>query len=290
MPTKGEKDAFTGQTLRDHEWDGIRELDFPLPRWWLYLFIGTIIWSIGYAVMFPAVPWLTGYSSGLLGFSSRERVAEQIAEAHQLHAGARDQIATLSFEEIQTDPELTRIALAGGNAAFADNCAACHGAGGAGQSGGYPVLADDAWIWGGTLDDIHQTIRHGIRWESDLDTRIAEMPAFGVDYLSREEIEAVTEYVLSLSDRQTTPALIAAGGETYANECASCHGDDGTGLAELGAPDLTDAIWLYGSEKPAVIAQISRPQHGVMPAWSPRLDDATIKMLTLYVHSLGGGR
>jgi cytochrome c oxidase cbb3-type subunit 3 len=175
--------------------------------------------------------------------------------------------------------------MAGGQSVFGDNCAACHGSAAQG-SPGYPNLADDDWLWGGTLDEIHTTIQHGIRAGDD-DTRESDMPAFGhEDVLENAEIEQVVEYVMSLSGSGDAKA---ADQEIFADNCAACHGDDGKGLPEVGAPNLTDAIWLYGGSREAVTETVTASRHGVMPAWSGVLDDAQIKQLALYVHSLGGG-
>jgi cytochrome c oxidase cbb3-type subunit 3 len=287
MPTKVEKDAITGQDTTGHEWDGIKELNTPLPKWWLYVLYATIVWSVVWWFLFPSWPWGPGYFHGLTGANQRVEYEARMAQAREGQAAYFNQIAAASLDQINQDPELLSFALAGGGAAFADNCAPCHGLGGAGQ-GHYPTLADDSWIWGGTLDDIYTTIQHGIR-SNDPDTRFNEMPAFG-DILSREEINAVAEYVLSLSGRSDHPELAAQGKTVFADQCAVCHGEQGQGTQELGAPNLSDQIWLYGGDKADIVAQITRPQHGVMPAWIGRLDPETIKTLAVYVHSLGGGQ
>ncbi len=290
MPTKIEKDSLTGTETTGHEWDGIKELNNPLPRWWLYVLYATIIWSVAYWFVFPALPGISGYTKGLLGYDQRSALDAQLAQAYERQGVFRDAVANASLADIRTDAEILPFAIAGGRAAFADNCAPCHGLGGAGQAGGYPSLADDAWIWGGTLDDIHTTLQVGIR-SDHLDTRWSEMPGFGeLEILSPEEIDDVAEYVLNLSGAGTDAAAAARGAETYEIQCLACHGEDGTGLAELGAPNLADQIWLYGGDKDSVVAQIARPQQGVMPAWSGRLDESTVKMLAVYVHTLGGGQ
>ncbi len=289
MPTKIEKDAVTGTETTGHEWDGIKELNNPLPRWWLYVMYATIIWSVAYWFVFPAIPGVSGYTKGLLGYDQRTALDDQLATAYERQGVFRDAIATASLTEIRTSDELLPFAVAGGRAAFADNCAPCHGLGGAGQGGGYPSLADDVWIWGGTLDDIHTTLQVGIR-SDHLDTRWSEMPAFGeMEILSPEEIEDVAEYVLSLSGGSSDAAAAMRGAETYEIQCLACHEEGGAGMAELGAPNLSDQIWLYGGDRQSVVAQIARPRHGAMPAWSGRLDESTVKMLAVYVHTLGGG-
>jgi cytochrome c oxidase cbb3-type subunit 3 len=289
MPTKVEKDSVTGTQTTGHEWDGIKELNTPLPRWWLYVFYATILWSIVYWVLYPAIPTWSGYTKGVIGGTEREALQDRLQEARAGQAVYLDRIQVASVEEIAGDADLLNFAIAGGRAAFADNCAPCHGLGGAGQAGGYPTLADDDWLWGGTREAIQTTLLYGIRSNHD-DTRISEMPAFGADgVLGPEEIGDVAEYVLSLSGNSGDTAAAERGAQAYLDNCAACHGEQGEGMADLGAPALDDQIWLYGGDKEAIVAQISKPKHGVMPAWESRLDDTTIKMLATYVHSLGGG-
>lgn len=292
MPTKVEKDALTGRETTGHEWDGIKELNNPLPKWWVYVFYATIAFSLVYFVLYPSIPWINGYFPGILGDNQRLTLERQMEEGFQAQAGLRTAINQASLEEIVADPQLLAFAVAGGRAAFADNCVPCHGLGGAGQAGGYPVLADDAWIWGGTLAAISETLHVGIRWEEEPLTRWAEMPAYGeLGILTPAQISDVAHYVLTLSGAEGVDVEAAArGAETYEWECSACHGAAGEGIQDLGAPTLSDAIWLYGGSHEAIVAQITNPQHGVMPAWGGRLDDDTIKMLTVYVHALGGGQ
>ena len=283
MPTKAEKDKYSGTEIRDHEWDGIRELNTPLPKWWVYVFAATVVWAVVYVIFFPFIP---GQGVGFFGKNQRILLAENIAEAEAAQARFVDGIAAASYDEIQADAELFNFSITGGRAAFADNCAPCHGGGGAGRPG-FPVLADDDWLWGGTVDEIAYSIIHGIRNETP-DSRFSEMPAFeGV--FSREEVDDIVAYVDSLSGLPHDAEAAARGVTGYADNCASCHGDQGLGLRELGAPRLSDQIWLYSSNSEEIASQILRPKHGVMPAWQNRLSETTIKMLTLYVHSLGGG-
>ncbi|MBX6322025.1 MAG: cytochrome-c oxidase, cbb3-type subunit III [Rhodospirillaceae bacterium] len=290
MPTKIEKDAISGTDTTGHEWDGIRELNTPLPKWWLYLLFATVLFSVVYWVLFPAIPGLSGYTKGLLGYNQRTAFETQLAAAQAEQARYLDRIHARSVTEIAADPELRAFAVAGGRAAFGENCAACHGLGGAGRPGGFPVLADDDWLWGGTLDDIHATITHGVR-QDDPDTRTNVMPSFGADgLLTAEEMNDVAEYVLSLSGRAGDATAAGRGAAVFADNCASCHGEDGKGQTALGAPDLTDAIWLYAADKAGILRQINKPAMGQMPAWGRRLSPETIKMLTLYVHDLGGGQ
>ena len=270
----------------------IRELNTPLPKWWLYTFIATIVFAVGYCVLYPSIPSLTGHTKGLLGYSTRTELNQQIATAKEAQAGVLARFSEASLDEIRRDPELLAFAATGGKAAFAENCAPCHRAGGAGAKG-FPALADDEWLWGGRLTDIQQTIVHGIR-NSDPQSRQSAMPRFGLDgMLTPAQIDTVADYVLSLSSSAPSAsamgAAISEGGKIYAENCASCHGARGEGNREVGAPSLRDGIWLYGGDKAGVVETIARARNGSMPAWGTRLDPATIKMLTVYVHALGGG-
>ncbi len=291
MPTKVEKDHISGTETTGHEWDGISELNTPLPKWWLYVFYACVIWSVAYFVFYPAIPFSDGATKGLLGYNSRVEVEQIVAEAKQAKSKWMDQIAAKDLEAITGDEELMQFIQAGGRTMFGDNCAPCHGAGGQGRPGGYPTLADDDWIWGGDLDNIYYTVAHGIRNVTDEDARLNDMPRYGADeLLEPAQINDVAEYVLSLSNKATDNDAAARGAETYAEECSACHGEDGKGLQDLGGPNLADAIWLYGGEKEEIVAQISAPKQGVMPAWGQRLSEADVKMLTIYVHSYLSGQ
>jgi cytochrome c oxidase cbb3-type subunit 3 len=284
-----EKDAISGVETTGHEWDGIKELNNPLPKWWIYVLYATIIWAIGYWIAMPAWLTISGYTKGVLGYSQRDRVATSIAEAQAGQAELRQAIAESDPAAIIDDSGLLEFALAGGASAFGDNCAPCHGRGAEGAIG-YPNLNDDVWIWGGTPEDIHVTLKVGIRAGHE-ETRESEMPAFGRDQiLSRAEINDVAEYVLSLSGAGEDATAAERGTLLFADNCAACHGEAGEGDQSLGAPNLADAIWLYGGDKASVVASISNSRAGVMPYWEGRLDDVTIKQLVVYVHSLGGGQ
>ncbi|WP_181706302.1 cytochrome-c oxidase, cbb3-type subunit III [Chthonobacter rhizosphaerae] len=284
-----EVDHVSGVTTTGHEWDGIKELNNPLPRWWLYVFYATIVWSFGYFLVYPSWPTLTGYTKGLLGYSQREAALTAVAEGAAARLQAGQGLADATLETIQGDPKLLEFAMANGKAAFGDNCAPCHGSGATGSKG-YPNLQDDDWLWGGSLDAIHQTITVGIRSTHE-ESRISDMPAFGRDgLLERDQIKAVASYVRSLSGLPVPEgADLATGGTVYAENCASCHGEKGEGMAEMGAPNLADAIWLYGSDEKTVVETITNARRGVMPAWDGRLDPVTVKSLAVYVHALGGG-
>ena len=284
-----EKDSVTGVETTGHEWDGIKELNNPLPKWWLYVLYATIIWSIGYWIAMPAWPLITSYTKGVLGHSQRANVAAEIAAVNEARSEFRQKISESDLEAIRDDDALLEFALAGGSSAFGDNCAPCHGSGAQGAKG-YPNLNDDNWIWGGTLEDIHYTLLYGIRANHE-ETRESEMPAFGADgILAREEINDLAEYVLALSGSGEDAEAAARGETLFADNCSACHGEVGAGDQSLGAPNLTDAIWLYGGEKADVVESIANSRRGVMPHWQGRLDEVTIKLLTLYVHSLGGGQ
>jgi cytochrome c oxidase cbb3-type subunit 3 len=285
-----EIDAVTGQPTTGHEWDGIKELNRPLPRWWLWTFYATIAFAVVYVVLFPSIPLIHGATSGVLGYSTRASVERSLVEARDAQKTFRDQIAALPLEQIRSQPELSRFAVAGGRAAFLVNCVPCHGSGAAGSKG-YPNLNDDDWIWGGTLDAIHQTISHGIRSPTDEETRVSEMPTFGGanGALTPVQIEQAADYVLSLSGKPHDEASAKAGAVVFSENCVSCHGEKGEGNRDVGAPALNDAIWLKAGDRASIIAQITSPKMGVMPSWSGRLDPTTIKELTIYVHALGGG-
>jgi cytochrome c oxidase cbb3-type subunit III len=281
-------DAVTGVTTTGHTWDDIQELNNPLPRWWLWTFYLTIVWSVLYAIAYPAIPMVSTYTKGVLGWQSREAVEVDLAELKQQRSGMTAKLAASSLDDIKQDPEMFAFARAQGKASFGDNCAPCHGAGGGGAKG-YPNLNDDDWLWGGSLAQVEQTIRFGARSTSD-QGHSGTMPAFGRDgMLKREEISHVADYVRSMSGLPTDKtADLTAGAKVYADNCAACHGDKGQGMQELGAPNLSDKIWLFGSDKATIVEGLNNGRGGVMPTWHGRLDDTTIKALTLYVHSLGG--
>lgn len=281
-------DELSGVETTGHEWDGLKELNNPLPRWWVWIFLVTVIWSVWYFVVYPSWPTLTGATEGTSGYTQFKELADSQKEIQERQQAYLERFKDASFKEILNDPELYTFAMAGGASAFKDNCATCHGTGGTGAPG-YPNLNDDDWLWGGTLSDIHQTLEYGIRVQGSYDTRLSDMPAFGRDgLLDKKEIEAVVDYVLSLSGGKTH-GQEARGAEVYKKQCASCHGDDGKGLREFGAPNLTDKIWLYGGDRHSIYKTVYSSRAGMMPAWKERLDENTLRQLTLYLHQLGGG-
>ena len=283
-------DHVSGRATTGHEWDGIKELNTPLPRWWILTFYATILWAIGYWVVYPAWPMVTGYTRGLFHYSTRASVAVELANLEALRGEKMQVLGNASLADIEKDPALLALARARGRTVFADNCAPCHGTGAAGAKG-YPNLNDDDWLWGGSLDQIMQTIQFGAR-SGHAKTHEGQMLAFGRDgVLKKDEIVTVANYVRSLSGLSTAPGYDAvAGKKIFSENCVACHGEDAKGNQELGAANLTDQIWLYGSDEATLIETITNGRAGVMPAWTGRLDPVTIKALTVYVHSLGGGK
>jgi cytochrome c oxidase cbb3-type subunit III len=284
-----EKDAVTGTDTTGHEWDGIKELNTPLPRWWIITLYATIVWSLVYTILYPAWPMIDSATPGLLGYSSRADVAMDITKAKGAQAQWLDKIKASSLADIMKDQNLLEFARAGGAAAFKVNCVQCHGAGAAG-SAGYPNLNDNDWLWGGALEQIHQTLTNGIRYTANPDTRDSAMLAFGADgILKPEQISDVANFVATLSGGEADGQAATRGAQVFTENCVACHGEKGEGNKELGAPNLADQISLYGASLKEVAVQVQRPRHGVMPAWNTRLDETTIKQLAVYVFSLGGG-
>lgn len=283
-----ERDEHTGVETTGHEWDGIRELDNPLPRWWLWVWYASIAFSIGYWILMPAWPGITGYTRGMLGHSDRANVAADLRELQGLRAERETQLVNASLEQIEADPALQAHALAVGQSVFGDNCATCHGAGGGGARG-YPNLRDDVWLWGGSLPEIEHTIRVGIRADH-AETRTSLMPSFGRDnILSADQISDMTEYVVALSGRPANAQGVARAAQVYADNCAACHGATGTGMRETGAPNLTDREWLYGSDRASIAGQLHNGRNGVMPSWEERFSPGVIKALAVYIHANAGG-
>lgn len=284
-----EHDEITGTATTGHEWDGIKELNTPLPRWWLWTLYATVIWAIGYTIAYPAWPLIRGATPGVLGYTSRGELAGTVQAAKAAQQGQIAKIQAASVDDIIKDPAMLAFARAGGAAAFKVNCVQCHGAGAAGAAG-YPNLNDDDWLWGGTTAQIHLTLQNGVRYTLNANTRDSQMPAFGADgILTPEQVADAANFVETLSGGVAGAAAVVRGKQVFAENCAACHGDTGAGNKELGAPNLSDKIWLYGGSIDKVKAQINKPRHGVMPAWGARLDETTIKQLAVYVYTLGGG-
>lgn len=290
MSERIERDDVSGTDTTGHEWDGIRELDTPLPRWWLFVFYGTIVAAVIYWVLMPAWPMMNGYTKGVLNYSDRREVASEVEALRAARAPMFERLAHANAAQIAADPELQEFARAAGESVFGDNCRTCHGAGGAGAPG-YPNLADDVWLWGGTEADIEHTIRVGVR-SSHPDTRTSQMPAFR-DFLTPTQINDVAETVISMSagrERMHPDAQAAArGAPVFQQYCVACHGATGAGDRAQGAPSLQDDVWLYGGTRAEIRRQIQLGRNGVMPTWESRFDDGTIRALAYYVYQMGGG-
>lgn len=283
-----EKQAGDPETT-GHSWDGIEEFNNPLPRWWVWVFYLTIVWAIGYTIAYPAWPMINSATAGVMGWSTRANVAADIADAEQANSAINAKLASVELTEIAGDAELNGYATSAGAAVFRTWCAQCHGSGAAGvQASGYPNLLDDDWLWGGDIENIHLTISHGIRNEDDDDARYSEMPAFG-EILEPEEITQVVNFVMSLSGTPADASQVEPGAVVFEDNCSACHMENGMGDREQGAPNLTDAIWLYGGDYDTLMDTVNYSRYGVMPPWTERLTEAEIRAVSSYVHQLGGG-
>jgi cytochrome c oxidase cbb3-type subunit III len=290
MSDKREIDDISGVDTTGHEWDGIKELNNPLPRWWLWTLYATIVWAVGYVILYPALPGLSSATKGIWGWSSRGDLRTEMVAVDQGRQEMVNKISTMDIHAILADEKLRTFAVSAGASVFKVNCVQCHGSGAQGGIG-YPNLNDDSWLWGGKPEQIQQTLTHGIRSADDPDTRNNQMPAFGKDgILTPEQITQVSNYVFQLGGLEHDATLAAAGTALFAENCVACHGEKGAGNQELGGPQLNDAIWLYGNTPEVIRAQIYNPRQGVMPAWQNRLGETKIKQLTAYVLSLGGGQ
>lgn len=289
-----EIDHISGTETTGHTWDGdLKELNTPLPSWWLWVFWITVIWSIGYFIVYPAWPVGSGYTKGIFGWSSRGDLHAAVDASKTAMAPQFAKLEAASLADLNADPALSRFAQRAGEAVFGDNCAACHGSGANGvrMGSGYPNLTDSDWLWGGKLDDIIKTVTVGIR-SGNPDERTNTMAAYGDDgILNADQIKNVAGFVLSLSGGSLDGADVAAGKKVFMEDagCNACHGNDGKGNPETpGAPNLTDNIWLFGQDK--VVETITHGRKGVMPSWDGRLTPAQIKAAAVYVYSRGGGQ
>ncbi len=280
-------DEETGVETTGHTWDGIEELNNPLPRWWLWTLYATIIWAIGYTIAYPAWPMLKGATTGFLGYSTRAEVSEDIANHNAKNSALVAELNAAKLSEIDPNGDLHRYAVARGGSVFRAQCSQCHGSGAAGAKG-YPNLLDDDWLWGGSMDAISASVKHGIRNETDDDARYSEMPAYD-ELLEDDQIKAVVEYVVSLSSAEFDQTLADSGSVVFAEQCSACHGETGLGDREQGAPNLKDAIWLYGGDRETLEDTVRNARFGVMPAWGQRLSDEDVRAVSVYVHGLGGG-
>jgi cytochrome c oxidase cbb3-type subunit III len=286
--SKREIDDVSGTQTTGHEWDGIKELDTPMPRWWLAILYASIVWAIGYWIVYPAWPGISSYTHGVLDHSQRDEVTADVAALKAARAGHEQALAKASLADIQKNPDLLQFAMAEGKAAFGDNCVPCHGAGGQGAHG-YPNLNDDAWLWGGKLSDIQHTITVGVR-STNADTRQSQMPAFGRDAILKPgQVDDLTEYVEHLAGRPADARAVRRATPLFIDNCAECHGAKGKGNRAVGAPNLADNEWLYDDTHEDIRDQIWNGHGGVMPTWAGRLSPEEIKALAVYVHNLGGG-
>ena len=268
-----------------HSWDGIEELNNPLPRWWLWTFYATIVWGVIYTILYPAWPLVNRATGGVFNWSTRAEVAQELTAAEASQAELRAALIDTDLGVLTANEPLHRYAVQAGAALYRNNCSQCHGSGAAGAVG-YPNLLDDEWLWGGRIEDIAFTIRHGIRNEEDPEARYSQMPGFG-EILSRAEIAVLVDHVQALPDGGDP--LAGEGGALFDANCASCHGTDARGDRTQGAPNLTDAIWLYAPDDESLTRLISRGPFGVMPPWGERLGEPGVRALAAYVHQLGGG-
>lgn len=280
-----EKDPNAPERHGPPSFDGIRELDSNPPRLWTYIYLlcfGAAVWVL---VAYPAIP---GFS-GVFGWSSRAELGRAVERAETAAPDIARRFAAASLEEAEADPALRAYAVAGGHAAWGQNCAPCHGRDGAGTVG-FPNLRDRDWLWGGTPEAILQTLRVGIRWPGEDETRASQMPAFGaMKMLERPAVQGLVEHVRALSGQEHDAAAAARGAPVFAEQCASCHGERGEGNQDFGAPRLSDGAWLYGGDRGAIHASIWSSRAGVMPAFGHRLNEDTLRKLVLYVRAFGGG-
>jgi cytochrome c oxidase cbb3-type subunit III len=288
--SEGEVDRITGTVTTGHEWNGIKELDTPVPRAVLLFIFVTHLWAVGYWILMPAWPLVTTYTSGLLGISQRVSVEQQLVEQQQVRQSWTGRVAELSFDQIAADEALMTKVTEAGHQLFGDNCAVCHGRGASGNAG-YPDLTDGDWLWGdGSPEAIAETLRVGVNAQHD-ETRISQMPAFGREQmLTAPEVRSAAAYVFSLSHPDYSTAenlgLIDSGKEVFAANCAGCHGEAATGDQAAGVPNLTDSQWIYGGELENIVTSVHGGRQGHMPTWDERLSAEEIKMLAVYVHSL----
>ncbi|MGB3643781.1 MAG: cytochrome-c oxidase, cbb3-type subunit III [Mesorhizobium sp.] len=285
------QDPVTGRTTTGHEWNGIEELETPIPRVVFAFLAATFVFAVICWVLYPTWPLGSTFTKGLTGFDQRNLVTEQVAKAE---AGVAEQwagkVTSMSYADIEADPALMHPVKEAGRRLFEDNCAACHGVNATGGPG-FPDLAAKAWLWGGDPETIEETIRVGINSTND-DTRTSQMLAFGRDaMLDRTQIQNVVAYVRSLSGALPTEGnadRIEAGKQVFADNCVACHGEDAKGSHDTGAPNLTDNSWIYGGDEQSVYTSVYSGRQGHMPHWDSRLSPLQIKLLTLYVHTLPG--
>ena len=286
-----ERDPVTGQLTTGHEWNGIKELDNRVPRAVFLFLAATVVFCLIYWVLMPAWPLGSSFTRGLLGIDQRDTGTRAVGEAVAERSEWTDRIAALDYADVGQNTELMGIVRETGSTLFGDNCAVCHGTGGRGGPG-FPDLTDNAWLWGGSPEEIAETLRVGIN-ATHPETRFAQMPAFG-GMLASDEISAIVSYIRSNAEGIETfserdSRNVELGADLFAANCAACHGEDGRGAEEMGAPDLMDDAWLEGSDRATLISTISDGRQGHMPDWENRLTESERRILTLYVMGLGDG-
>jgi cytochrome c oxidase cbb3-type subunit 3 len=283
-----ERDPHSGYLTTGHEWNGIKELNTPVPRAVYFFLIATALFAVGYWILMPAWPLGLTYTKGLLGIDQRAIVSESLKEAALDRAALVDRIASADDAAIEGDPQLMAFVRHTGRTLFGDNCAACHGRNAQGGKG-FPILTTSSWLWGGDPATIAETIRVGIN-STHPESRASQMLAFGRDgMLARDEIDTVVAYVRSLSGTaDASPEQVDAGKAVFAANCASCHGDNGQGKTDLGAPDLTDQAWIYGGDLQSIFDAVWGGRQGHMPTWEARLSAVDRKILAYYLVDLRG--
>lgn len=281
-----ERDPLTGHKTTGHEWNGITELNTRVPRAVWFFIIVTHIWAVVMWILLPSWPLFNTYTKGVLGLSQQEMVETDITAANAARADWADRVKALPAEQIMADPALSERVMETAHQIFGDNCAACHGQNAQGGPG-FPSLVDGAWLWGGTVPDIMETLKVGIN-SADPDTRVSQMLAFGKGgILTPTQIKTTVAYVLSLSGTKAPQKTMDDGAQIFADNCASCHGEDGKGSTIIGAPDLTDGFWIYGGDEASLYHTIFYGRQGWMPAWNGRLSETERKILAVYLKELG---
>ena len=286
---KPERDPESGWMTTGHEWNGITELNTPVPKLVWFFLIVTALFSVGYWVLMPAFPLGSTFTKGLLGADDRAAVTASVKQAAADRAVWTGQIASKSYAEIERDPSLMAAVRETGRTLFGDNCSVCHGREAKG-SRGFPDLTRASFLWGNTPEAIAETIKVGIN-SAHPNSRVSQMPAFGRDQvLERPDIENVVAYVLSLSGAKASVGNVEAGKTVFTANCAVCHGPDGKGKTDVGGPDLTSRTWTHGGDEASIYNDVWGGLQGQMPSWEGRLSPIDLKILALYIADLGKPR
>lgn len=278
-----ERDNYTGYLTTGHEWNGIKELNTPVPRAVYFFLLIAFLFSVGYWVLMPAWPLGDRYTKGLLGIDQRDIVVNSLKEAALNRSQWAEQVEANNYQQILDDAALMVSVRDTGRTLFGDNCSACHGVDARGGHG-FPNLTTTSWLWGGDPETIAETIRVGIN-SAHPDSRSSQMPAFGHDQiLERTDIDKLAAFVHSLSVPSTIKSEdLDAGRELFATNCAACHGEDAKGNSGAGAPNLTDKFWIYGGDTHTIANTLWNGRQGHMPSWEGRLTPLDRKILALYL-------